>query len=81
MSIIGLRRSAGAPAGIDRVIPEASADIDAWAGSSDSGYTFAGPWNARMGLRVDAPSGDEDVDQRAGTFDPLFPKSAFYGQA
>ncbi|WP_236693149.1 alginate export family protein [Pseudomonas sp. 11/12A] len=76
-----MRRSAGAPAGIDRVIPVASADIDAWAVSSDRGYTFAGPWNARMGLRVDAPSGDEDGNQRAGTFDPLFPKSAFYGQA
>ncbi|MHA6138748.1 alginate export family protein [Pseudomonas mohnii] len=73
--IIGLRRSAGAPAGIDRVIPEARADIDAWAVSSDSGYTFAGPWKARMGLHVDAASGDEDGDQRAGTVEPLFPRT------
>jgi hypothetical protein len=59
----------------------ASADIDAWAVSSDSGYTFAGPWKARLGLRVDAASGDKDGDHKAGTFDPLFPKNAFYGQA
>lgn len=39
----------------------ASADIDAWAVSSDSGYTFAGPWKARMGLRVDAASGDKEA--------------------
>lgn len=57
------------------------ADIDAWAVSSDSGYTFAGPWKTRLGLRVDAASGDKDDDHKAGTFDPLFPKNAFYGQA
>lgn len=59
----------------------ANADIDAWAVSSDSGYTFAGPWKARLGFRIDAASGDKDGDHKAGTFDPLFPKNAFYGQA
>lgn len=59
----------------------ADADIDAWAVSSDSGYTFAGPWKTRLGFRVDAASGDKDGDHKAGTFDPLFPKNAFYGQA
>lgn len=59
----------------------ADADIDAWAVSSDSGYTFAGPWKARLGFRVDAASGDKDGDHKAGSFDPLFPKNAFYGQA
>ncbi|NWC09298.1 alginate export family protein [Pseudomonas agarici] len=59
----------------------ANADIDAWGVSSDSGYTFAGPWKARLGFRFDAASGDKDGDHKAGSFDPMFPKNAFYGQA
>lgn len=56
-----------------------SADIDAWAVSSDTGFTFDGPWKTRLGFRVDAASGDKDGDHKVGTFDPLFPKNAFYG--
>lgn len=58
------------------------ASIRAWALSSDSGYTFAHPWQPRLGLRVDAASGDgEPGDGKVGTFDPLFPRNGVYGEA
>ncbi|MCY1401246.1 Alginate export [compost metagenome] len=60
----------------------ASADIRAWAFSTDSGYSFAGPWRPRLGLRIDAASGDRQAgDDRVETFDPLFPRNGVYGEA
>lgn len=59
-----------------------NASIRAWAVSSDSGYTFSHPWQPRLGLRIDAASGDSDPgDGKAGTFDPLFPRNGVYGEA
>jgi len=58
------------------------ASIRAWAVSSDSGYTFDHPWQPRLGMRVDAASGDSDLgDGKVGTFDPLFPRNGVYGEA
>jgi len=58
------------------------ASIRAWAVSSDTGYTFAGPLRPRLGLRVDVASGDDSAgDGRVGTFDPLYPRNGVYGEA
>lgn len=60
----------------------AGADIRAWGLSTDSGYSFAGPWRARLGLRIDMASGDQRAgDSRVETFDPLFPRNGVYGEA
>ncbi|HBP0978159.1 hypothetical protein AN458_19495 [Pseudomonas aeruginosa] len=60
----------------------AGAGIRAWALSSDSGYTFATAWKPRLGLRLDAASGDRKAgDGRVQTFDPLFPRNGVYGEA
>ncbi len=59
-----------------------NASIRAWALSSDSGYTFAHPWQPRLGMRIDAASGDSDLgDGKVGTFDPLYPRNGVYGEA
>ncbi|POG10942.1 hypothetical protein BGP84_14805 [Pseudomonas putida] len=59
-----------------------NASIRAWAVSSDSGYTFAHPWQPRLGMRIDAASGDSDPgDGKVGTFDPLYPRNGVYGEA
>jgi hypothetical protein len=57
-------------------------DILAWTLASDTGYTFAkAPWTPRLGLRADVISGDHDSsDQRLGTFNPLFPRGAYFGE-
>lgn len=58
------------------------ADIRAYAFASDSGYTFDQRWKPRLGLRLDVASGDSRTgDDRAGTFDPLYPRNGFYGDA
>lgn len=60
----------------------AGASIRAWAVSSDTGYNFSAPWAPRLGLRIDAASGDDRVgDGKVGTFDPLFPRNGVYGEA
>jgi len=60
----------------------AGGDIRAWAFSTDSGYTFSAPWRPRLGLRVDAASGDRQAgDKQVETFDPLFPRNGVYGEA
>lgn len=59
-----------------------NASIRAWAVSSDTGYTFAHPWQPRLGMRIDAVSGDGDLgDGKVSTFDPLFPRNGVYGEA
>jgi hypothetical protein len=54
------------------------ADVDAWAGGARGGYTFARDWQPRIGLQVDAASGDRRAgDARLETFNPLFPNGSY----
>jgi hypothetical protein len=56
--------------------------IRAWGGSIGGGYTLTAPWKPRLGLRVDAGSGDKDpTDDRLQTFNPLFPKGAYFNES
>lgn len=59
----------------------AGLDIRAWGGSAGGGYTLDAPWSPRLGFRVDAGSGDRDPDDgKLGTFNPLFPKGAYFNE-
>src|SRR5260370_34936687 len=54
-------------------------DIEAWAFGSLAGYTLRGiPWTPRLGIQVDASSGDRNLtDNRFNTFNPLFPNGYY----
>lgn len=58
-------------------------DILAWTLASDTGYTFRGAaFTPRCGLRADIISGDlHEGDNRLGTFNPLFPRGAYFGES
>jgi len=58
-------------------------DIQAWTVASDTGYTFRSlPLRPRIGLRADIASGDENPsNQDLQTFNPLFPKGAYFSEA
>lgn len=58
-------------------------DIRAWTAASDTGYTVATlPFRPRFGLRADIASGDKDpADPDLQTFNPLFPKGAYFSEA
>ena len=53
--------------------------IRAWALGTRGGYTFAAsPWTPRLGLQLDAASGDKHRgDGTLGTFNPLFPNGYY----
>lgn len=54
--------------------------IRAWTIASDAGWRLNLPGRPRLGLRADVSSGDRDrEDHRLGTFNPLFPKGAYFG--
>jgi hypothetical protein len=57
----------------------ANEDVRAWAMGSRAGYTIAElPWTPRLGLQVDAASGNSDPDGHTlGTFNPLFPNGYY----
>lgn len=57
--------------------------ILAWTVASDTGYTAAwAPWHPRIGLKADIASGDRDpADPDLQTFNPLFPKGAYFSEA
>jgi hypothetical protein len=58
------------------------AGILAWTLASETGYTLAAaPMKPRLGLRADVISGDGNPnDGRLGTFNPLSPKGAYFGE-
>jgi len=58
-------------------------DIQAWTAASDTGYTLTElPLSPRFGLRADIASGDEDpANQDLQTFNPIFPKGAYFSEA
>jgi hypothetical protein len=55
-------------------------DIRAWAAGTRTGYTFAQfAWQPRLGLQMDAASGDRHPgDNVLGTFNPLFPNGYYF---
>jgi hypothetical protein len=57
-------------------------NISAWTAASDTGFTFAdAPWSPRLGLKADVTSGDRNPNDRdLQTFNPLFPKGAYFGE-
>jgi hypothetical protein len=54
-------------------------DIDAWGTGARVGYTLSVPWSPRLGLQIDAASGDRHPgDGTLGTFNPLFPNGYYF---
>ena len=58
-------------------------EIQAWTVASDTGYTLTSlPLRPRLGLRADIASGDKDpANPDLQTFNPLFPKGAYFSEA
>jgi hypothetical protein len=56
-----------------------SADVRAWALGARAGFTLADHvWTPRLGIQVDAASGDKRAgDVRVETFNPLFPNGSY----
>ena len=53
--------------------------IRAWAVGSIAGYTLELPWTPRVGVQIDAASGDRHPgDGRVETFNPLFPNGYYF---
>jgi len=57
--------------------------IRAWTISVDAGFEFSGVrFSPRVGFKVDAISGDRDLDDaELGTFNPLFPRLPYFSEA
>jgi len=58
-------------------------EIRAWTVATDTGYTLTSlPLRPRFGLRADIASGDNDPSTKGlQTFNPLFPKGAYFSEA
>jgi hypothetical protein len=54
-------------------------DIEAWGFGSVAGYTWTTiPWKPRLGIQLDAASGDKNPDDhQLNTFNPLFPNGYY----
>lgn len=60
----------------------AGTDITAWTLSANLSHTFKGNNAIQVGLKSEAISGDKNYgDGRLNTFNPLFPKGAYFGLA
>lgn len=61
----------------------ADLDIRAWTLATDTGWRWSAlPLQPRLGLKADLASGDGNLhDGRLGTFNALFPKSAYFSEA
>ncbi|HCL45342.1 MAG TPA: alginate export family protein, partial [Pseudomonas sp.] len=61
----------------------ATLDIRAWTLATDTGWRWTAlPLQPRLGLKADIASGDGNLhDGRLGTFNALFPKSAYFSEA
>ncbi len=59
-----------------------SSNIRAWAAASDVGHVWAqAPLAPRLGLRMDAASGDRNqADRKLESYNPLFPSTAYSGK-
>jgi Alginate export len=59
------------------------ANIRAWTAASDTGYTLEGvTWKPRLAIKANVGTGDQDPDDGTlGTFNPLFPKGAYFTEA
>jgi len=56
-------------------------DIQAWTAASDVGFTFENaPLKPRLGLKANVTSGDNPNNADLQTFNPLFPKGAYFGE-
>lgn len=60
-----------------------SADIRAWAFGNVLGWRFdTWAWQPRLALQVDVASGEREAgDDRLETFNPLFPRGAYFSQS
>lgn len=59
-----------------------ASDIEAWSVMFDGGYTLSSTWKPRLGVRANAFSGDEDLDDgEINTFAPPFPRLPLYSDA
>ena len=59
-----------------------SGDIQAWTAASDVGFTFErAPLKPRLSLKANVTSGDDNPnDADLQTFNPLFPRGAYFGE-
>ena len=58
----------------------ASNSISAWTVATETGFTFSIPWSPRLALRADVASGSQHTTGGTlGTFNPLFPRGAYFG--
>jgi len=54
--------------------------INAWTAATETGFTFSLPWAPRIAFRADIASGGRHPNGGAlNTFNPLFPRGAYFG--